>query len=277
MSDSQTLDAVGSSAGTSLVPLAHTLEFPLPNLDPLTLTDHESPSLPKDWQNLSESEKSTKIMEAILEVQTQNLQFKKDLLATNSKVNYHSQVIARHESELSRISAEHSDHLDAFLDRNPTAELIVNGVPKDLNLTCVEIASKIFNFIGLESKFVDNFLLGARLVKPKNPEITKISVIIEMVSDKACEKVLAVAAQKRKTVKFSLNNIFGIQNDSLLYLSKMLPPYFHNLAFHARQAKKRLGWKSVGTHGSNITVKINDQSPQITVTTMAQLQAITNK
>lgn len=82
------------------------------------------------------------------------------------------------------------------------------------------------------------------------------------------------AAIKRKNDKLSLKNIFGLDDESLIFINKMLPSYFQNLAYQARCAKKKYGWKSVSNNNGNICIKINNESPLITISTLAQLEAI---
>lgn len=232
----------------------------------------DPPGLPPNWRDLSADDKSEKIMSTLLEIRNQNCQLKTEIVAATSKINFHSEIIQSHDSEIHRISAEQADCRDALADRSSLSELIISGLPKNLNLDTSVICERIFAFLDLDRKFIEQYILDSRFVRHKKSQPVTNSLVIDMISDKVCEKVLSAAANKRKTLKLTVMNIFGINDESIIYINRMLSAYLQNVAFQARQAKKRLGWKSVSTFNGTVAIRLNDNSPPIIVSTLAQLE-----
>lgn len=192
-----------------------------------------------------------------------------------TKINYHSQTLLRHDEDLQRLSAESADMRHAFADRHATSEIIVSAIPKIVNLSSDEMARSIFSFIDLPAKFFDIYLRSTRFANTKLPEATTKSLIIKMISSELCEEVLIEAAKKRRSVKFTVQNIFNIADDSVIYVNKMQSTYIQHLAYLARTAKKRFGWKSVWVHAGNVCIKRSDQTPTETVSLISQLESLT--
>lgn len=268
-SSTQVQPGVGASAPVTT--------FPTLNLEPLPIRPfNPPPGLPADWDKLTDAEKSDAMMTILVEVRDQNVQLKNDINNISSQVNNHTSVIKAQNDELHRLAAEQTDSQHAFADRAVSNEIIINGLPKDLNLDCVEIYTRIFKFLNLNANYYGCYVLDARFVNhKKNPQTPTNSVIVEMVSADVCEKILDASISSRKKTTLSINNIFCTGNESLIYINHFLPSYFQNLFFQARQAKKRFGWKSVSTNNGNIIIKVNDQSPLISVCTLAQLETLT--
>lgn len=244
------------------------------NFDHIPIRDFAPPpALPESFTSLTPDMKSDAIMQVLMEVRSQNIQLKEDITATTAKTNYHSSVLAAHDADLHRLSAEQSDLHHAFADRHPTSEIIVSAIPKTLALSRDQICAKIFQFLELHENFSTTYILGTRFVNHKTVQATN-SIVIEMVGEKVCDKVIIAGSKKRKIVPLSLRNIFGIDDDSLIFISKMLPPYYQNLSYQARQAKKKHGWSRVSVYNGNIIVKTTDQAPPITISTLAQLESI---
>lgn len=127
---------------------------PSPNLQPLNITEFQpSPGLPDNWETLAADEKTSTMMRTLIEVRHQNYQIKQDITAIASEVNYQSQVIATHDFDLHRISAEQSDLQHAHSDRNSKAESIVSGLPKDIALPPKDIVIALFKFLDFEDKY----------------------------------------------------------------------------------------------------------------------------
>lgn len=246
------------------------------NFQPLEIQNfHSPPELPANWKSLSADDKSDLIMTTLLEIRNQNTQLKTEFNAAASKINFHSEVLQSHDSEINRISAEQADCRDALADRSSLSDLIVSGILKNLTMDINSICERLFAFLELDRKYIEFYFLGARFVRHKKSQPSSNSIVIEMISDVVCEKVLAASAAKRKSAKLSIRNILDIDDDSIIYINRMLPPYLQNVAFQARQAKKRLGWKSVSTFNGNVSIKMNDNSPLINVCTLAQLENLT--
>lgn len=214
-------------------------------------------------------------MQTLAEVKTNNVSIKQDIISVANKVNYHSQVMANHDSEIQRIAAEVSDLQQAHTDSHVKAELIVSGLPLGLQQPPDDVANAIFAHIGLDDKFAAAHKGPARLVNSKKPQPSSTSIIIRMFSSEACDMVLEAASRKRRTSKLYVNNILGGDGDAVFYINKMQSSYLANLAFQAREAKRRLGWKGVWTNNGNISIKVNEQSPAISISLLAQLEALT--
>lgn len=243
--------------------------------EPITLTElGPPPSLPPDWDKLSSDARFTLIMQTLLKVEHQNTQIRADLAAVTGKVNFHSEVLQRHDGDISRLAAENADTHHAFSDRQPNPEIIISAFPKELQLTSEQFAQGLFAFLGLPAKFNDVYLRSVRFANIKRQNTTTKSLVIRMISRDLCEDILSAASQKRKSVKFTIRNIFGIDEESLIYVNKLQPTYIQHFAYMARQAKKRFGWKSVWTHAGNVCIKKTEQTPVITISLLSQLESI---
>lgn len=210
----------------------------------------------------------------MINVQHQNTQISTDLAAVAAKFDYQSRTLVTHDQEISRITAEQSDLQYAFSDRNPTSEIVVSSIPKDLTLTSDELAQGLFTFFGLPKKFYGVYLSSTRFANIKRQNATTNSLIFRMTSSEMCGDVLHSASQKRRVEKFTIKNIFGIDDDAIIYVNKMQPAYIHDLDYLTRQAEKRFGWRSVWTHAGNVCIKKTDQAPYITISLISQLEAI---
>lgn len=141
-------------------------------------------------------------------------------------------------------------------------------------MTPDQIADALFAYLDIPKNITESHKAASRFVNNKNPQASSSSVIIRMLSHDAGDIVLEAAARKRKLTKSLVREILGGETDSVLYVNKMQPQYVANLAFQARQAKKRLGWKSVWVYNGNICIKTTDQSPVITISLLSQLESI---
>lgn len=95
-----------------------------------------------------------------------------------------------------------------------------------------------------------------------------------MISHDTCNLVLETAVLRQKSSKLLCKDILGGNSESVFYIDKMHSSYIANLAFQAREAKKRLGWESVWMYNGNVCIKTTDQSPVITISLLSQLEAI---
>lgn len=246
------------------------------NFQPLVLSNPAlRPDLPAEWQTATAEERTTLMMQAVCDVRTQNTQISADMASVAAKINFHSETLVRHDGELSRLSAEQADTQSAFTDRRSLPELLISSIPKDLNIQPDEFAQSLFKFLGFPPLFHDTYMRSARFVNMKNPQASTNSVVIRMVCSDICDEVLTAAAQKRRSTKFTLRNVLGVENDAVVYLNKMESSYIQHLSYLARQAKKKYHWKSVWNHAGNVCIKKNDQSPLITISLISQLEAIT--
>lgn len=215
------------------------------------------------------------IMQTLLGVQQQNTEFQKNLTQIVDKINSHSSTLDRHGDEISRLSTAHSDLQHAFSDRTPIPEIIISSIPKGLQLSADDFTQRFFTFLGLEAKFKEVYFRSARYANAKRLNANTDSLIIRMISGELCDEILTIATQKRRTVKFTIKSITGIDNEGIVYVNKMQSTYIQHLAYLSRQAKKRFGWRSVWTHASNVCIQKADQSPTITISTLSQLEDLT--
>lgn len=261
--------ALNALPGTSLargdsqpVPLA------LNKFAPITLSNPVSaPQMPDNWQALSNDDRSTLMMQTLLNVQHQNSQICSDLATVTGKINFHSET-------LSVVTVQHTDMQHAFTDRNPVPEIIISSIPKDITLTADQLAKGFFAFLGLPAEFNDIYLVSTRFANIKLQNATTNSLILRMISREVCEDVLTAASQKRRAITFSVKNIYDINNEATVYVNKMQPTYVQHLAYLARQAKKSFGWKSVWTNNGRVCVKINEQTPVATISLISQLEEL---
>lgn len=175
------------------------------------------PKLPANWHTLSADNKSTLIMEALLNVQHQNLQIRADLTTVARHIDFLSETLERHDQDILRLSAGHTDMQHSFTDRNSNAEIIISSVPKDLTLSSDELAQRFFTFLGLPAKFYDMYRRSTRFANIKFQSATTNLLIIRIISCELCEEVLTVASQKRRSIRFL--RIFMALITKLLYTS----------------------------------------------------------
>lgn len=124
----------------------------------------------------------------------QNKQIISHLVQLTQKVNFQSDVINSHDSSIKNVVSEVSDIQDALLDRTPTTEIIITGIPKTLQLDSSEIAKKLLDFIDLDLDDFKKHLIEIRPVKQKDLNSTYNSVILDCVSHRVCEKIIQHSA-----------------------------------------------------------------------------------
>lgn len=249
---------------------------PANDLSPLIIADFgPPPGLPPNWDTMTTDQRSTVMMQTLTEVRHQNVQLQQSLTTVATKINCHSQLISKHDGDIHRISAEVSDMQQSLTDGKVKAQLIVSGLPVGFQQSPDDIANAIFTHLGLEDKFTAVHKGPSRLVNMKRPDPKSSSIIIRMLSHDACDIVLEAAARKRRGSKLLVKNIFGGEGEDAFYINKMQSPYVANLALQARQAKRRLGWRSVWVDNGNVCIKTTDQAQVISISLLSQLESLT--
>lgn len=155
------------------------------------------------------------------------------------------------------------------------AQLIVSGLPTNLRQTPDQVADTILEHLGLDQRFIGCHKANARRVNLKRSQPTTASIIIRMLSHDARDIVLEAAARKRRTSKLLVRDILGGKGEVVFYINKMQSTYIANLAYQAREAKKRLRWRSTWTNNGIVYVKTSDQSSAIAISLLSQLEALT--
>ena len=191
---------------------------------------------------MSATEQNTQIMMTLLKMQQTNAQINEKLTALQTTSNHHTEILDKHETKLFHTAADITDTQNALTDRNPVSEIKISGLSLDLPDPPNHLATKILDFIDCKHQFFSP--ITVREVKPKRNDVTSKTIILEMVSDKICNKTLQMAANKRKNLELTNDKIFANQDNSKIYISKMLPPYYENLAYQARVAKREHKWDS---------------------------------
>lgn len=228
-----------------------------------------TPRLPDGWSEMNVKEQNTLIMTSLLKIENQNTQIKEQLSMYHEKINLHSEVLIQYETKFNDVNDELHDIENAIVDRNPTSEIIISGIAQGINMPKNETAQKILEFIDCTGQ---HFIpLDVREVNSRRTDNSSKSIVIEMISDKVCDKVLQRAATTRKTVDLTNANIFNVDNQSKIYVNKMLPPYYENLAYKARVAKKEKKLTTTWVNNGNVCVKQTEQQRPAAVATMSQL------
>lgn len=242
------------------------------NLNHLQLPSFETaPALPPDWDTLDINDKLSRIMINSEVTKKQNEQIITHLAQLTQKVNFQSDVINANDSSLKTLDSDVSDIHNALLDRTPTTEIIITGIPKQMQLEPNQIAKQVLDFIDLPFDDFKTHILEVRPVKQKGPLSTYNSIILDCVSHRICEKIIQFAARKRRVTPLSARIIFNLNVDSIIYINHMLSPYYQQLAYQARQQKKALNWKSSWVNNSNIYIKKTDSSRPSRIATTSQL------
>lgn len=188
-------------------------------------------------------------------------------------INEHATTQNAQTSEIKKFSAEIDDLKSAFTNRAASANLYFSGLPSNLHIEPDDLTSTFFKHIGLDIEFYKFHVLETRKVNSKTPN-NFTAFIIESSSSSIADKILQAASKKRKEIPFTAKSIFNFNSDAPIFLSKMLPKYFHNLAYQVRQLKKQNQWSAVWVHDDNVFVKTTDNAQPIIISTMAQLQSL---
>lgn len=94
-------------------------------------------------------------------------------------------------------------------------------------------------------------------VNSKTPD-NYSAFVIECSSSSIADKILLTASKKRKENPCTARTLLNLNSNAPLFLSKMLPKYFCNLFYQARQLKKQDRWGAVWIHNDNIFVRTSD-------------------
>lgn len=162
-----------------------------------------------------------------------------------SCLNEHRNICPRHPRFAKLNSSTSETDIISVTSKVSNPRIVVSGIPKTLNTHPDQLVIQLFAFLGVDNTEYTSFILDARIAKSKNQLSASKSLIIDLSSDNVCEKLLQLSARKRKLTPFSAKAIFGSDEESAICVDKMLAPYYHNLAFLARQIKRHLGWDKV--------------------------------
>ena len=240
------------------------------NISPSSLSEPAAPqSLPTGWEKMSATEQNTHIMLLLLKMQQTNKEINEKLSTLQSTSNKHAEILDRHETKLSDTVAEVSDVQNALTDRNPTSEIRISGISLDILDSPNTIATKVLDFIDCKHQYFSP--IAVREIKSKKPDATSKSIVLEMISDKICDKTLQMVSHKRKTSELTNALIFGNEDQSKIYVSKMLTPYYENLAYQARVAKRQFKWESTWVHNNNISIRQTERDRPTKISTLSQL------
>lgn len=98
-----------------------------------------------------------------------------------------------------------------------------------------------------------------------------MTLVIEFISDKVCDKIIQFSIRKRRDRGLTARLLFAADDDSPIYVNKMLPKYYENLAYEARAKKRLKNWKSVSVNNGNILVRPSDGQQPIKCATRTRL------
>lgn len=212
-------------------------------------------------------------MQGINDIKAQNDVANRNIASILDTVNTHSNLIKAHEENIFDLQANVADLENALAGNSALPQIIITGIPLQVKIPPQEIVDQIFHFINFKPE-IESFVSSPRIVTPKAPNPTSLSIIIDVISDSMCEKILEFAAKKRNKAPLSNRDIFGQNFESNLYINKVLPPYIRDLAYTARRLKTQKGWTGTWVNRGQVFVKPNPQSNPIIVSTQTQLSSI---
>lgn len=247
--------------------------LPIPNFEPEV-------SLPENWKDLTSDEKMDKLMMVTLETSLRSKNIATYLTDLTVRINDHAALLSTHQQDIKNITQnvdkltnDFNDIQTASIDRALSPNLYLSGVPKDLKLSNAQILDNLLQFASIDVELYKFNILEVRQVNFKNPHDTD-AYVIECISPTVASKFLQSVSKARKAHQMTAKSVFDHTLDTVLYLNKMLPTYYHNLAYQARQMKKQKGWKAVWVHEDNIYVKLRENTLPIIVTSLAHLNSL---
>lgn len=244
---------------------------PLPDLE-----QPSNPETPNGWETKTLDQKLTDLMLEIKRNTNENEIFRRNfnvaknlinsqntaILSINTAVENNTQLIQHNSSTINDVKSAAAGNYE-------TLELIIDGIPPGLMTDNLQIIHQIFDF--LKCTNLKKYIVSLRNFNRKSNKTSNFSLIVEMVSNGICEKIIMARIRHKN---FNSTTVFNEKHPNPIFINRLLPPYLHKLLTEARSLKKEFGWFSVTAVKYSIQIKFEKNSQPVTISTLSDLRSI---
>lgn len=281
------------------------------NSSPFAQSTHQVPPsaatsfLPSNWSNLNTNDQLGLIMSTLGQFRAESASeiaalrhettakftaMSEQLKIVNDEVTNQAATIAVHNSNFEKIQevtncfrAEihnlktdrpQSDNSNKF---NPTSELVVSGIPSDIDLTLDEITTKILHRLDLDR--MSHHVLSSRpflqnQIRHLNGEpssVSTFSYIIKLSSTDVRDHIIDV---KRQSGQFTAVDLFQAGPVVIVYMNEFLSAPQYNLLRRTREFARQRNYDRVWVRFSTIYLRKSRDSPNLTINSELDLTTL---
>lgn len=172
---------------------------------------------------------------------------------------------------LTTLPAAQSAIIQTAVAQSPSADVVISGIPKTIEMTDREIAALIFESLGV-SHLIDDILDVRPLMKRQSAlrspvgsqssqnRVETISFIVSLKSPQVRDHVLKKKRDKRD---LSLNDVFNNGSSKRIYVKELLPSDVYRRLLLTKTRAASAGYKYVWSRAGTICVRKMDGSPVI--------------
>lgn len=194
----------------------------------------ETDSLPAGWAEMSEKQRSDRIMESLMGIHRGVNETRSALVSIAPVFNAHTRILHSHESRISSIEKK------STATPAQTSELIIDNLPSDCYATRdpTDIVKRVLSLMNLSN--LESDILNVREFK-RNQAKGILSLSVFFKSNFIRDHVINI---KRKFGVLKLSQVFDEDSgDETVYINELLPLETYRLYMAAKEHKTKTKWE----------------------------------